>query len=166
MKRVEIPDSYGEPILIATNKRLADAVLATRLRLLMACGGKGLCATCHVYVEKGAESLSPVTPREAISLRMLSDRKPCSRLSCQAKVTGDGIQVRLPQGRYLESTTDLESLIGRRAEQAILHPVTGALLIAEGKIVTRSRLRELSSVDVDIAEMKTRSLTIDGVKVR
>ena len=49
---------------------------------------------------------------------------------------------------------------GRRAEERILHPLDGRVLIETGKIITRSRITELSQVDVDVAEMKTRSLTL------
>ncbi len=161
MKRIRI-DSHTDPVEVTTNSRVLDAVLAVQEKLLMACGGKGLCATCHVYVTEGAEKLSPMTPRERMSLPMLADRKACSRLACQAKVQGEGVRVELPRGRFIDSASDLEALIGRRAEEPIMHPVTGVVLIEAGKLITRSRIRELAFVDVDIAEMKTRSLSIRG----
>jgi ferredoxin len=161
MKRIRV-DSHADPVEVTTNSRVLDAVLAVQEKLLMACGGKGLCATCHVYVTDGAERLSPMTPRERMSLPMLADRKACSRLACQAKVQGDGVRVELPRGRFIDSASDLEALIGRRAEEQIMHPVTGVVLIEAGKLITRSRIRELAFVDVDIAEMKTRSLSIRG----
>lgn len=67
----------------------------------------------------------------------------------------------LPKGQFIDGTTDLEGLIGRRAEEQILHPLTGLVLIPAGKIITRSRVRELSFVDVDVQEMRARSLTIE-----
>lgn len=162
MKRIRV-ESHADPIEVTTNSRVLDAVLAAREKLLMACGGKGLCATCHVYVTAGAEQLSPVTPRERMSLPMLTDRRACSRLACQAKVQGEGVRIEVPRGRFIDSASDLEALIGRRAEERIMHPVTGAVLIEAGKLITRSRIAELSFVAIDIAEMKTRSLSIrDG----
>lgn len=161
MKRIRV-ESHTDPVEVTTNSRVLDAVLAVQEKLLMACGGKGLCATCHVYVTEGAEKLSPMTPRERMSLPMLADRRPSSRLACQAKVQGDGVRVELPRGRFIDSASDLEALIGRRAEEHIMHPVTGVVLIEAGKLITRSRIRELAFVDVDIAEMKTRSLSIRG----
>lgn len=160
MKRVAI-EGVTDPVDIHTNQRLLDALVRAGTPLLMACGGKGLCATCHVYVTGGAERLSPRTPREQMSLRMLSDLRANSRLACQAKVGGEGVTVTLPRGRYLTATKDLESLIGRRAEERILHPVDGRILIESGKIITRSRIGELAQIDVDVAEMKTRSLTLE-----
>ena len=159
MKRVAI-EGTADPIDIRTNQRLLDALTQSGTPLLMACGGKGLCATCHVYVSGGGDKLSPRTPREQMSLRMLSDLRPNSRLACQAKVQGEGVTVTLPRGRYLTASKDLNALIGRRAEERILHPLDGRVLIETGKIITRSRINELAQVDVDVAEMKTRSLTL------
>ncbi len=159
MKRVAI-EGVSDPVDIHTNQRLLDALVRSGTPLLMACGGKGLCATCHVYVASGADRLSPRTPREQMSLRMLSDQRPSSRLACQAKVHGEGVLVTLPRGRYLTASKDLESLIGRRAEERILHPIDGRVLIEPGKIITRTRISELGQVDVDVADMKTRSLTL------
>jgi ferredoxin len=158
MKRVVVAGA-GDPVSIRTNHRLLDALALSGSDLLMACGGKGLCATCHVFIKAGADRLSPVTPREQSSLRMLSESRPNSRLACQAKVLGDGIEVALPGGRYLTASSDLEALIGRRADVRILHPVDGRVLIETSKIITRSRIRELAQVDIDIAEVKTHSLS-------
>jgi ferredoxin len=159
MKRVEI-DGAGDPVAIRTNQRLLDALVVSGTELLSACGGKGLCATCHVYVKSGADKLSPVTPRERTSLRMLNEVRADSRLACQAKVLAEGVRIAVPRGRYLMATRDLESLIGRRAEERILHPVDGRVLIEPGKIITRSRIQELAQVDVDVAEVKTLSLSM------
>lgn len=158
MKRVFVePDqqAFG----VNTSKRLCDALSQGTTPLLMACGGKGLCATCHVYVDNGRELLSPQTPREKAALHMLSNARPESRLACQAKVLGDGVRVSFPSGRYVESSGSLESLIGRRAESPILHPIDGRVLVEVGKIITRSKVRELAFVDVDVAELRTRSLS-------
>jgi ferredoxin len=159
MKRVDI-DGVTDPISVDTNNRLLDALVMSGTPLIMACGGKGLCATCHVYIKTGADRLSPITPREQSSLRMLNERRPNSRLACQAKVQGNGVTVTLPRGRYLTATRDLESLIGRRADVRILHPIDGRLLIEAGKIITRSGIQALAEVDVDVAEVRTRSLSL------
>lgn len=159
MKRVDI-DGVADPISIDTNNRLLEALVLSGTPLIMACGGKGLCATCHVYIKTGAERLSAITPREQSSLRMLNERRPNSRLACQAKVQGDGVTVTLPRGRYLTASRDLESLIGRRADVRILHPLDGRVLIESGKIITRSGIMALAQLDVDVAEVRTRSLSL------
>lgn len=161
MKALEI-DSRPDPILVHTRDRLLDGIAAAGVSLLMACGGKGLCATCHVHVEQGDDLLTPMTPRERSGLVMIRDRAPGSRLACQAKVLGDGVRIRRPRARYMEASRELEQLIGRRAEEDIRHPLDGRVLIAAGKIITRSRLEELRSVDVEVEveEMRAAASTI------
>lgn len=134
----------GDPVL--------DALLAEKLDVLMACGGKGRCATCHVYVEENMENLSDVEQRERRTLGRLSHRKGNSRLACQAKVQGEGVVVKVPEGMYPEGFEDLEDLVGQRANSAIRHPKDGRILIEEGKIITRSRIMELEDVDFSIGE--------------
>lgn len=139
----EKPDVHtGDPIL--------DALLSEQLDVLMACGGKGRCATCHVYVEENMDQLSDVEMRERRTLGRLSHRKGNSRLACQAKVQGEGVVVEVPEGMYPEGYEDLEELIGRRAQSPIRHPQDGRILIEEGKIITRSRIMELEDVDFSI----------------
>lgn len=61
------------------------------------CGGSCSCATCHVFVEAGAESLSPMAADEADMLECSMYRQPNSRLSCQLAVSAetDGLVVRI-----------------------------------------------------------------------
>ena len=44
---------------------------------------------------------------------------------------------------YVNSLQDIEALIGRRAEQNLLHPITGAVLVEAGKLITRSTMMQL-----------------------
>ena len=157
MKLVEVDGV--DPILVRTNSRLLDALHAASLPFLMACGGKGLCATCHVYVDAPSEFMSQITPRERRSLLMLRDVRPNSRLACQAKVRGNGVKIGKPGGRFIESAAELDDQVGRRAEQSILHPSDGRVLIEAGKIITRTRISQLRSVDTDVAELRALSLT-------
>jgi len=63
-----------------------------------ACGGVCACSTCHVYVEKGSELLSPASEGEEDILDKAFDVRINSRLGCQAKVQKDGlILVRISQ---------------------------------------------------------------------
>ncbi|MEM6732360.1 MAG: 2Fe-2S iron-sulfur cluster-binding protein [Myxococcota bacterium] len=159
MKAVAV-NQLEDPVLVKTESRVLDALLAAKSDVLMACGGKGICATCHVYVDEGSELLTPLTAREKLSLKVLTNVKPTSRLACQARVLGEGVKVSVPSGAYIENTKDLESLIGRRTEHNILHPIDGRVLVQEGKIITRSRIAQLEFVDTDVEEMKSRTLTI------
>jgi len=56
-----------------------------------ACGGVCACSTCHVYVEKGSELLSPASEQEEDILDKAFDVRMTSRLGCQAKVQRDGV---------------------------------------------------------------------------
>ncbi len=56
-----------------------------------ACGGVCACSTCHVYVEKGAELLSPAEEDEEDILDKAFDVRMSSRLGCQAKIQGEGL---------------------------------------------------------------------------
>jgi ferredoxin len=78
-------------IAVATNTRVLDTLLAQQCPVMMACGGQGICATCHVYVTKGGESLTPMTEREQRTLALITGAQPDSRLSCQCRVLGEGI---------------------------------------------------------------------------
>jgi ferredoxin len=151
-----------DPVAIKTNARLLDAAQLMRAPLQSICGGKGLCATCHVQVTDGAQKLSQITPREEAALQMLANRTPTSRLACQAKVLGDGILLQLPSGRYTTSSTDVadfEKLIGRRAEEHVLHPIDGRILVEAGKLITRTRIDALRSASVDLEQLHTRTIS-------
>ena len=122
--------------------------------MLQACGGKGLCATCHVYIKQGEDQLSPATDRERRTLSFLSGVQQHSRLSCQCRVLGEGVIVELPEGMYIERSEDLLDLLGKRAQTNILHPINGAVLIAQGQIITRSRLEELNRLSDEVHQVR------------
>lgn len=147
----------GKQVAVKTEANVLQALLAEQVPVMMACGGKGLCATCHVYIERGADALTPRTKKEERTLALIAESDSTSRLACQARVLRDGVVVRLPKGLYIERTADLTTLIGRRAEARILHPVNGRTLVEEGKIITRSVVEKLAHVDVDVQKMLVES---------
>lgn len=138
-----------EPIAIETsvetNGNLLSVLLNKDLDVLKECGGRGMCATCHVYVQSGMNALSPINRREQRTLEVITTCKTSSRLACQARVLSDGVVVELPPGMYVNSLQDIEALIGRRAEQNLLHPVTGQILVEAGKLITRSTLKQIAN---------------------
>jgi ferredoxin len=128
---------------VETNGNLLSILINKDLDVLRECGGRGMCATCHVYVQSGMESLSPIDRREQRTLEVITSCKTNSRLACQARVLQNGVVVELPPGMYINSLKDIEDLIGRRAEQDLLHPLTGQVLVEAGKLITRSVLKKL-----------------------
>lgn len=156
MKRVRF-EPINETLDVRTESDLLKALLAKELKVAMACGGKGLCATCHVHVREGAGNLTPRTERETRTLGFITGSNECSRLACQARVLGEGVVVELPEGMYLERAEDLLTKIGLRAEIDYLHPISGAVLIAKGKIITRSRMEELKFVNAELERLRSES---------
>lgn len=141
-------------IEVQPQSRLMDALLARNVDVKQLCNGRGLCATCHVYVTKNPQNLSPPSPREILTLSVLTGAQANSRLSCQAQVIGEEVEVAFPEGLYVDSFESLEKLIGQRTKVPILHPVTGDILVPANKIIIRSIVEKLQNLNVDIAKVK------------
>ncbi|MDG2990231.1 2Fe-2S iron-sulfur cluster-binding protein [Candidatus Synechococcus calcipolaris G9] len=152
MAKVVKLEPISREATINTNDNLLSALLDTELHVLKECGGRGLCATCHVYITEGMESLSPISKREQRTLEVITTCNANSRLACQARVMGTGVVVELPSGMYVNAVDDIESLIGRRAEQNILHPLDGRILVEEGKLITRSMITQLQDTQAQAGE--------------
>ena len=147
----------NDKVLVHTETNLLESLLAQQCEIAMACGGQGICATCHVYVKEGKDALSPPTVREQRTLSLITSSNNNSRLSCQARVIGEGLVVELPEGMYLRTAGDLSSLIGRRTEIPILHPKDGRVLVEKGKIITKSRILELQGENYDVLDVMNNS---------
>jgi len=95
-KTVELdPDSVpdtgeGEP------GSLLDIAEAHGIHIEHACGGAGVCATCHVIVQQGEENLSEATDDEMDQIDQAPGTTLHSRLACQAVVRGD-VTVLIPE---------------------------------------------------------------------
>lgn len=143
---------------INTNDNVLSGLLKNDLNILRECGGRGMCATCHIYIKQGNESLSPPSRREQRTLEIITTCQVNSRLACQARVLGEGVIIELPAGMYVNQIEDIESLIGRRAEENILHPLSGKILVEEGKLITRSMITLLrdtkASVGADLSNSR------------
>lgn len=68
------------------------------------CGGALACGTCHVFVEGplAAKVPQPEEGAEKELLMLLDNYEPCSRLSCQIKLTDDldGLVMKMPRGQH------------------------------------------------------------------
>jgi len=136
-------DPISQETSVQTNDNLLSGLLKNDLNVLQECGGRGICATCHVYIKAGVESLTPLNRREQRTLEVITTCQLNSRLACQARVIGEGVVVELPSGMYVSAIEDIEALIGRRAQQDILHPLDGRVLVEAGKLITRSMISQL-----------------------
>ncbi len=145
-------EPIGRDAEIATHDNVLSALLFNELNVLQECGGRGMCATCHVYIQKGMDSLSAIGRREQRTLEVITSCKQNSRLACQAKVQGEGVIVELPSGMYVSQIENIEDLIGRRAEQDILHPLTGKTLVETGKLITRSMISQLEDTKTEVGQ--------------
>jgi ferredoxin len=145
-------DPINVEVSIQTNDNLLSALLKKDLSVMKECGGRGMCATCHVYITEGMESLSPVNRRELRSLEVITTCTKFSRLACQARVLGEGVVVEVPSGMYISEIENIEDLIGRRAEDNILHPITGTVLVEKDKLITRSMITQLKDTQVEASD--------------
>ena len=153
-------DPLGTNTAIATNTNLLSVLLENQVEVTQECGGRGICATCHVYITEGEDSVSPMTKREQRTLGVITSCRTDSRLACQAKVIGEGVVLELPAGMYISSNDDVEDLIGRRAQEDILHPLSGQVLVEEGKLITRSMISQLQTTQTQVSEFLSRSQAV------
>ncbi len=65
--------------------------------ILATCGGMALCATCHVEVLSGFETLPEISDAEYAMLDTLPNITPTSRLACQLRLneTLNNVTVRI-----------------------------------------------------------------------
>ncbi len=150
MSKVVRLEPIGQDACVETNHSLLTGLLANNLDVQQECGGRGICATCHVFVKSGMEHLSPLSRREQRTLGILTSCKTTSRLACQALVQGDDVVVEIPSGMYLTEIDEIEAMIGSRAPQAILHPISGKVLVEKRKLITRTMIQSLSEVQSEV----------------
>ncbi len=137
----------GKAASATKGSRLLTALLSNQAKVLKACGGQGRCATCHVFVQQGMNCLTPPTEQELMTLNLMRIEKSNARLACQCQILDAGLVVEVPTGKYVGSEAELESLVGKKAEQSLIHPITGEILVYEGKLILRSALLKMQEVD-------------------
>ena len=57
------------------------------------CGGVCACSTCHIYVEKGEESLEEISDKEEDFVDRAINPRLESRLGCQAVILEDSAEI-------------------------------------------------------------------------
>ncbi|GAB4131115.1 MAG: hypothetical protein OHK0045_21300 [Raineya sp.] len=79
-----IKNLQGKTILISEKKTILQSLAEHHVDWMQACGAKGRCTTCKMFVWQGQDSLSPLSKAETKFVqegRLL----PKERLACQAK---------------------------------------------------------------------------------
>lgn len=160
MAKIVKIDSINEETAVQTNDNLLTVLLQKELKVSKECGGRGMCATCHIFIKEGMEHLSPMSRREQRTLEVITTCKMNSRLACQARVMGDGVVVELPAGMYVTEVADIEALIGQRASQDILHPLYGTVLVESGKLITRSMISQLKDTQGEVARVLSQASSL------
>lgn len=88
-RQLEIPDGI--------NLSLMEVLKASEYDILATCGGMALCATCHIEVLEGMDTLQPLSEAELDMLDTLPDADDQSRLACQIRLSPslDGLKIRV-----------------------------------------------------------------------
>ena len=87
-------------INVSAPQTVLQAIQATGLDWMHACGAKGRCTTCRVEVITGMENLSPETSAE-LKYREAGRLKKTERLTCQVTVLQDEVKVKVPRQVHL-----------------------------------------------------------------
>jgi ferredoxin len=150
----------GKLTTAATGTSLLSALLSNKVNVLKACGGQGRCATCHIFVEQGMNCLSAPTEQERMTLSLMRIEQSNARLACQCKVLDSGVAITVPKGKYVASEGELELMVGKKAQQSLIHPITGEILVQEGKLILRSALEKMQELNLEF-EKEMDSLSIN-----
>ena len=87
----------GVEIEATPGKSICSELLAHNIEIEHACEMACACTTCHVIVHKGFDSLNDASDREEDLLDMAWGLTSVSRLSCQAIVGSDDLEIELPK---------------------------------------------------------------------
>jgi len=87
----------GAQFEVHPDEMLCDALLSRGLMIEHACEKSGACATCHVVVRAGFESLEPPDEIEDDLLDQAWGVTPRSRLSCQVAIAHDDLVIEIPR---------------------------------------------------------------------
>jgi 2Fe-2S ferredoxin len=95
MPRVTFLNDHGKSIEVPAGTSILEAAKKIHAEVGYACGGVCACSTCHVYVKRGLQSLSPQKDREEDILDKAFDVRANSRLGCQSRLGSEDIEVEI-----------------------------------------------------------------------
>ncbi len=87
----------GAEFDVQVGATVLDALLEHDIELEHACEKSCACATCHLYIREGFDSLSEISDQEDDYLEKAWGLEPDSRLSCQSVIDGEDLVVEIPK---------------------------------------------------------------------
>lgn len=87
----------GAEIDVETGKRLAQALNQAGVSLPHSCQYNCACASCHVIVKEGYDTLGTPDDDEYDQLECAVDVCPTSRLACQVRMGIENITIEIPK---------------------------------------------------------------------
>lgn len=87
----------GKTIEAQEGQSILDAALTHGIEIEHACEKSCACTTCHVIVRRGYDSLDPPIEREEDLLDRAWGLEAQSRLSCQAIVADEDLEIEIPK---------------------------------------------------------------------
>ena len=91
------PGSSPLTIEVAPRTTILEAAEHHGARVGHACGGNLACSTCHVWIDRGFDSLGPMEDKENDILDRAFDVRPESRLGCQCALADEDVEVEITQ---------------------------------------------------------------------
>lgn len=87
----------GAEIEAKSGVSICDTLLEHDIEIEHACEKQAACTTCHVILRQGYDSLEPPQEKEEDLLDKAWGLEATSRLSCQAKITGEDLVIEIPK---------------------------------------------------------------------
>ncbi len=87
----------GKEVEVEPGISICDAALQNGIEIEHACEKSCACTTCHVIIRKGFDSLEEPEMEEEDMLDQAWGLEPESRLSCQALVGEEDLEVEIPK---------------------------------------------------------------------
>ncbi|MDY6993266.1 MAG: ISC system 2Fe-2S type ferredoxin [Pseudomonadota bacterium] len=87
----------GQTVTVEPGSSILDAALEHGIEIEHVCEKSAACTTCHVIVTQGFDSLAAASEQEEDLLDRAWGLTPESRLSCQAKVNDEDLEVEIPK---------------------------------------------------------------------
>lgn len=111
MPKVSFKSPLGDrEVVVPEGTTLLEAAEAIEAPVGHSCGGVCACSTCHVWVQRGLNSLSEQSDEEMDRLDQAFDVRPSSRLSCQSQVGAEDLTVEITEeslSAYMDENPDL-----------------------------------------------------------